>query len=789
MTAFAATAATTRRVTAEHHRALARAGERIAPTWPLDRWIAVNPWWGLRDLPIEQADALLARRGGGRLTLAPEFYRRAWESGRIRPEALREAIALCDSSLDEAALLTRLERSEAPPRGPASAWEEADEAGATHQDPFGPVAECCAGYFDHHQQRWENTRDEPLYAWWHAESRHDRRLSATQRRHLATLPAEATDACEQLLEELALSPEALETLAHALLLRVNGWASWCQGLAWHTPAAAGHAGIAQLLVVLLAWEWLGLAGRNTAERERWAAQWEAATTPPEQDREALWCWQCAFELDYQRRLAVTLIAPPVARPTHKVQAAFCIDVRSEPLRRHLEAAWEEVATLGVAGFFGMPITHASAGPERDLPRLPGLLAPRYRTAEAPPMAPLHRRRYQQEASRQGVRHAKYHALSTFTLVETTGLAWAWKLIRDSRRRPAASPSPTLLAGPFHAVGGEPLTTAERVELARGLLEGLAPGGEVAPLLVLVGHDSASDNNPHHAGLTCGACGGQGGGLNARLAARLLNDPEVRRGLAARGIALPEGTHVLAATHCTLTDRVTLHDTDAMPEALAPLLKRFEQALAEAGRTTREARAATLGVAAEDDATRLAALARRGGDWSQPRPEWGLANNAALLLAPREASRGRDLAGRVFLHEYHPAHDPDGRTLEALMSAPMLVANWINLQYFASRADPERHGAGNKLLHSVLGGHIGVIEGNSPQLRTGLPWQSLHDGSDWRHEPLRLTVVIDAPRERIEGVLARQPDVARLVDHRWLWLCRLTASGLERYTPGGWHCIS
>ena len=141
---------------------------------------------------------------------------------------------------------------------------------------------------------------------------------------------------------------------------------------------------------------------------------------------------------------------------------------------------------------------------------------------------------------------------------------------------------------------------------------------------------------------------------------------------------------------------------------------------------------------------------------------------------------------MFLHEYDPERDPDGAALEALMTAPMLVASWINLQYYASVAAPSLYGAGNKLLHSVVGGHLGVIEGNSPQLRIGLPLQSLHDGSQWRHEPLRLTVVIDAPRERIEGVLARQPDLARLVDHRWLWLCRLTAAGLERRTPSGWR---
>ncbi|MFW6345567.1 MAG: putative inorganic carbon transporter subunit DabA, partial [Halomonas sp.] len=131
------------------------------------------------------------------------------------------------------------------------------------------------------------------------------------------------------------------------------------------------------------------------------------------------------------------------------------------------------------------------------------------------------------------------------MVETTGLAWGWKLLKDSRRRLAPATATPSLEGPLPLAGDEPLALAERVALARGLLDCLGLGEDTAPLLVLVGHDSQSDNNPHHAGLTCGACGGQGGGVNARLAARLLNDAEVRQGLAEGGIMLPDSTHVLA----------------------------------------------------------------------------------------------------------------------------------------------------------------------------------------------------------------------------------------------------
>jgi uncharacterized protein YbcC (UPF0753/DUF2309 family) len=147
-----------------------------------------------------------------------------------------------------------------------------------------------------------------------------------------------------------------------------------------------------------------------------------------------------------------------------------------------------------------------------------------------------------------------------------------------------------------------------------------------------------------------------------------------------------------------------------------------------------------------------------------------------------------LDGRVFLHEYDAEKDQDGSALEALMMAPMLVASWINLQYYASTVAPTLYGAGNKLLHSVVGGHLGVIEGNSPQLRIGLPEQSLYDGKTLHHEPLRLTVVIEAPRGRIEAIVSRQQVVADLVNNRWLWLCRRIDEGLEVYAPEGWQRV-
>jgi uncharacterized protein YbcC (UPF0753/DUF2309 family) len=766
-----------------YHHALQRATDAIAPVWPLDQWIAVNPWWGLKGLPIEQVSEILTQRAGQALTMPADFYRAAWKSGRITPQDLQQAIRISGVANNEQALLGCLS---SPPKMLApydSAW---DMLGAD-QHAFDPVAEFCASYFDQHQQRWENSAGGSLYTAWQASARHDRRLPKQQRQWLQALPEETNAVIDYLAVDLALSPHAFEVLVHTLLLRVNGWASWCQGVAWHSASIHQQAVIQQLAAVVLAWEWLAARQLEPAKHSAWKSQWSAQAAVTSSQSEALWCWQRAYELGYQRSLANTLLASgnPEGKSVQVVRAAFCIDVRSERFRRHLEQVAPTVGTLGVAGFFGMLIADSSVGPERSQPRVPGLLKPRYRM-ESPKLPHPGPVRYQQESERQSVRHAKYAPLSMFTLVETTGIAWGWKLLKDSLRKQVSAPHCEAPAGLYHSYDGDPISSQEKVTLAKSLMTSL--GVSLAPLLVLVGHDSQSDNNPHHAGLACGACGGQGGGVNARVAAELLNDPEVRQGLQAAGFALPCPFFVLAATHCTLTDRVTVYRDLQMPDALKATLQQFERELHAAGQATRQERAVALGVNETSDEARLSALAARGADWSQPRPEWGLVNNAALLLAPRSVSQGKALDGRVFLHEYDAEKDQDGSALEALMMAPMLVASWINLQYYASTVAPTLYGAGNKLLHSVVGGHLGVIEGNSPQLRIGLPEQSLYDGKTLHHEPLRLTVVIEAPRGRIEAIVSRQQVVADLVNNRWLWLCRRIDEGLEVYAPEGWQRV-
>ena len=103
-----------------------------------------------------------------------------------------------------------------------------------------------------------------------------------------------------------------------------------------------------------------------------------------------------------------------------------------------------------------------------------------------------------------------------------------------------------------------------------------------------------------------------------------------------------------------------------------------------------------------------------------------------------------------------------------MTAPMVVTNWINMQYYASSVDPVAFGSGNKVIHNIVG-QFGVLQGNGGDLMTGLPWQSVHDGKQLLHEPLRLLVVIDSLRSSVQKIIERQPLVQDLVTNGWISL--------------------
>ena len=483
--------------------------------------------------------------------------------------------------------------------------------------------------------------------------------------------------------------------------------------------------------------------------------------------------------------------PPTAlvgtSPLPSVQAYFCIDVRSEVFRRALEAADPGVQTGGFAGFFGLPIAYQPLGGARSRPQLPGLLAPSMQVTESAKMPPsegaplaqvLAAKRRSALQWRERWTAFKGAPSSGFTFVESLGLLYGGKLLASSL--PSDAPVPRgedagLPAGAAASLRPTlPLADSDApaaAALAHGILSAMGLVRDFAPLVLVAGHGSQSTNNPHAGGLDCGACGGQSGEVNARVLADLLNRPAVRSHLLTLGIAIPQSTHFLPGLHNTTTDELALFDTEAVPAALVGALTSLQTALACAGAAARAERAGglALGSKANDPKALFKALRERANDWSQVRPEWGLADNASFIVAPRARTRHMNLAGRSFLHDYDYRLDPELKILTLIMTAPMVVTNWINLQYHASTVDNRRYGSGNKLLHNVVGGQLGVFEGNGGDLRIGLPLQSLHDGERLRHTPLRLSVYIEAPEASLDVVVGAHAVVRDLVENGWLHL--------------------
>ncbi|MFN8017585.1 MAG: putative inorganic carbon transporter subunit DabA [Acidimicrobiales bacterium] len=284
------------------------------------------------------------------------------------------------------------------------------------------------------------------------------------------------------------------------------------------------------------------------------------------------------------------------------------------------------------------------------------------------------------------------------------------------------------------------------------------------LVVLCGHDARADNNPMESGLACGACGGNGGGPSAQAVAAMANDPEVRVELAERGTSIPDGTWFLAAVHETGTDRVELLDLDLVPGTHRAEVASLEADLAAAGRASADERAASL----PGRRRRHRRQRARARDWAEPVPEAGLAGNMAFVIGPRSLTAHLQLDRRVFLHSYEPEQDHDGSVLGGILTAPLIVGQWISAQYATSTTDPEQYGSGSKVVHNPVG-DIGVLSGPGGDLRRGLSLQSVRCGDRLLHEPVRLLAVVEGDLAHIDAAIAGSATLRQLVEHEWIHL--------------------
>jgi uncharacterized protein YbcC (UPF0753/DUF2309 family) len=514
---------------------------------------------------------------------------------------------------------------------------------------------------------------------------------------------------------------------------------------------------------------------------------------------------------------------PARRPL--AQAIFCIDVRSEGFRRHLEAVGDN-ETFGFAGFFGVPIGFRGFGQQEDSALCPVLIKPKCVVVEFPRAgAEREGERALRGRAWDGVVHGvvqrlERHFAASYALVDLLGGVFGLSLFGRTLF-PAASrrlasrihhavvpPAETALtvgkidrrkaeeivagldqperSARLERLGSQGFTREEQALYIETGLRAMGLTGPFARLVLVCGHGSESTNNPYAAALDCGACGGSPGGPNARVFAMLANAPGVRAMLRGRGIDIPEDTWFVAAQHNTTTDAVTILDAHDCPETHREDLRRLRADLAEAGARQAQERCGRLPDAPAGLSPRAAFrhVERRSADLAQVRPEWGLSSNAAFIVAHRSLTRGLDLGGRVFLHSYDWRRDMAGKVLEVIMTAPLIVGEWINMEHYFSTVDNRVYGSDSKVIHNVVGG-FGVMLGSGGDLQTGLPRQTVMKGEERYHDPLRLLAVIEAPIHRIETIIQNHRILQHLFDNRWVNLVALDpgTGAFRRYLPG------
>ncbi len=763
------------------------AARAIPPVWPLASSVAVNPYLGQTSETLAKVGARLGRVGGVAVTMPRAWYHARIAQGVITDADIEAALAAQGGKgLPNLATLKDIATTEAPAPTPqptivdlASEASGIDWAGIV-MDRFGHWA---AGFFDQGQALWAAPRRRGAYDAWRQNATHDLTPEIAGLTgfadFIATTPDTANEALARAVANLGLSEAALETYLHQLLFTLGGWAQVARYRLWQAELAQGSDTTAtDLLTIRILWEEALLAHYADEIGAKWQEVAAAHATPlkVDADFQANAILQNAWERSVQRGLAETFAAPAPAayekRPA--LQAAFCIDVRSEVFRRALESVNPGIQTLGFAGFFGLTPAHKGFASDVEELRLPVLLNPGVTsTSQGTDAGADQTARFTARASRAWGRF-KLAAVSSFAFVEATGPIYAGKLLRD-----ALNLAPNDVPGGPAPRLDPALDLAAQTNAAETILRAMSFTENFARLVVLAGHGANVVNNPFASGLHCGACGGYSGEVNARLLAGLLNSVDVRKALAERGIEIPSDTLFVGALHDTTTDAVTLYDADHSAATHAEDYKQARAWFASACTVTRMERALRLPRAASDGNILL-----RSKDWAETRPEWALAGCKAFIAAPRKRTAGRSLEGRAFLHDYDWAQDKGFGVLELIMTAPVVVASWISLQYYGSTVAPQVFGSGNKLLHNVTGG-IGVVEGNGGTLRAGLPWQSVHEGAEYAHDPLRLSVCIEAPREAMTDVLRRHAGVRDLFDNGWLHLFALDEAGqmAGRYEGG------
>lgn len=794
------------------------AKSRLAPLWDVRDYVAVNPLFGYKDV-----DALAALKKVEALTgvlLLPDrdFLKSQFDAGTLSTDDIDEAIALFkedsgqeqELSLDRQQVLDFLGSKEKPVSAVqilclSDLYDQAENQSATDWVTK-EVSKWASAYFDEGQALWTMPgRDKALFVAWKNLIVFDsssERFSPRLRELADTLPEDPTAAIRQMLATVTAVTELnqvdLEQYLSRLLATVQGWASYIQKIEFEDDLKGregeekSQSGVIDILAIRLAYDLIFLAETLNFQR---LAKWER-TDAAEARTNCHYAALLAHEVATRRKLASKLRREDVEKSEKTrplAQMAFCIDVRSEVIRRHLEQHCDGVQTIGFAGFFGMPIAVQKLGFRGVDPQCPILINPALELTErvsGQSKEELSKKRQRSLFSKFGLKESQAATHSSFALAETFGFLYSLKMLLSSFFQ--KSPNMDIDRLGLHSHGKLSIDDSSvdfdtKVQLAQNALTNMSLTEGFAKYVFFFGHGAEAANNPYASALDCGACAGHNGQYNAQLLAQLLNDPATRDALKDKGMAIPEDTLFISGWHNTTKDILVVDDLDSLiqnSQDLETLRETMEQACADG----RRERLQLMSHDTEEDCPE-SEVKLRAHDWSEVRQEWGLARNHSLIVGSRELTRKINLEGRSFLHDYNEATDPDLAKLELIMTAPMIVTNWINMQYYASAVDPVKFGTGNKILNNVVG-TIGCIQGNESDLLGGLSEQSVRYKGDYFHEPIRLQVFIEAKTSSIDHIIEKHELVSELIGNGWLNVISIDPESYETKlkTSNHWRAL-
>ncbi|WP_394233700.1 DUF2309 domain-containing protein [Niallia oryzisoli] len=682
-------------------------------------------------------------------------------------------------------------------------------------------------YLDESQAVWSMpNRKKGFYYAWKELVQHDPALQPSVRKKLGTIPSEPERAIMYFLLALEIPYSHMQEYLEAHLLALPGWAGM---MLWRSQQSDKENTLfMEYLAVRLSMEWaiiepyLPLPQQKVENQElieQLITDWALFGEMPLQGwsqltqtdvkarltlayrfdkilRNRLWleAWEKSYEDQLKNKITENLDHEAERNNQSALaQVVFCIDVRSETFRRKLEATGP-FETFGTAGFFGLPIETCKLGSEHRHPSLPVMFKPQMKVKEfsrEPGVEQFQERLGAVHASSHTFKGMKHHVLASLVLPEISG-PWltfqtlarsfvprkAGAAFRKANEKWLSKPNVELSLNIDHTAAelATGFTDKEKVTYVRQALKMMGLTENFAPLVVICGHGSHSTNNPYASSLDCGACGGTSSEFNARVLASLCNLREVRQALSMEGINIPADTVFIAAEHVTSTDELR---PIYVPELSEKANHAFDQLQAVLPKVREEASAErmmdlpNIGYKGKNPTLEAERFAE---DWSEVRPEWGLARNAAFIIGNRQLTEQCNLEGRAFLHNYDWQKDKNGTILGNIIKGPATVTQWINLQYYASTVAPHYYGSGNKRTQTVTSG-IGVMQGNSSDLLPGLPWQTVMSSDhELYHVPLRLLVLIQAPKEYVEKLLKQDHAFHQKVQNGWIRLSSIDEAG-------------